>query len=451
MPEEPVIIVGAGIAGLAAATRISQAGLPVVLLEARNRIGGRIFTQRDSSGYAIEFGAEFVHGRPCEIWQPLENAGAVITEVKGQSWCVSHGKVSPCEFFSQVDSILDSMDDSHPDESFLTFLERRFPNPSHEPGLDQAKQRAIAYVSGFNAADPALVGVHWLTAEMRAEEKNQGDRAFRSENGYADLLAAFQRQIEGSNVRIQTGAIVERIEWKPGAAQVIAQVDNTEATFTTPHVLITLPILLLQASQGIGTVEFVPGLPQEKIASLEHIEMGKVIRIVLRFRHRFWDTISPSAEHRQGGSKTLVDMSFLFSEDEYFPTWWTSMPKKEPVITGWAPFHAAERLSGMSPAAITERALCTLSNLLGVNIRELENLLDASYVHDWQTDPFSRGAYSYGKVGAVEAQGELDKPVENTLFFAGEATDTSGNNGTVHGAIASGYRAAAEIIQAARQ
>ena len=84
-------------------------------------------------------------------------------------------------------------------------------------------------------------------------------------------------------------------------------------------------------------------------------------------------------------------------------------------------------------------------------MRDLQGSLDASYVHDWQTDPFSRGAYSYGKVGAVEAQRELGSPVENTLFFAGEATDTSGNNGTVHGAIASGYRAAGEIIQASRR
>jgi len=113
MPTEPVVIIGAGVAGLAAAAQMSRAGLPIVLVEARNRIGGRIFTQRDSSsGSTIELGAEFVHGRPTEIWQPLQHAGAAITEVDGQNWCVSKGKLSPCDFFSQVDSILDSMDDS---------------------------------------------------------------------------------------------------------------------------------------------------------------------------------------------------------------------------------------------------------------------------------------------------------------------------------------------------
>jgi monoamine oxidase len=91
--------------------------------------------------------------------------------------------------------------------------------------------------------------------------------------------------------------------------------------------------------------------------------------------------------------------------------------------------------------------LKALGSLLGVGMAELSQLLEAAYFHDWQSDPFSRGAYSYGAVGADGAQQALASPIENTLFFAGEATDTSGHNGTVHGAIASGRRAAQEIIR----
>jgi monoamine oxidase len=166
--------------------------------------------------------------------------------------------------------------------------------------------------------------------------------------------------------------------------------------------------------------------------------------VVLRFRERFWDSLRPS------GDKTLSDMSFLLSDDQWFPTWWTTMPEKHPVITGWAPFLAGRRLSGKDQSFVTHRAVETLSRLMGVDADTVEKMFQGSYFHDWQSDPFSRGAYSYGKVGAVDAQRALAAPIENTLFFAGEATDSTGNNGTVHGAIASGHRAAHEILQVLR-
>ena len=95
-------------------------------------------------------------------------------------------------------------------------------------------------------------------------------------------------------------------------------------------------------------------------------------------------------------------------------------------------------------------ALHVLSKLLKIGESELEQLLEFVSWHDWQTDPFSCGAYSYVKKGGDTAQRDFSAPVENTLFFAGEATDVSGHTGTVHGAIASGRRAAQEILRSAR-
>lgn len=106
-------------------------------------------------------------------------------------------------------------------------------------------------------------------------------------------------------------------------------------------------------------------------------------------------------------------------------------------------------LSGKSPRFVTQRSLTSLSNLLGTNPELVETLLEQAYFHDWQSDPFSRGAYSYGKVGSDGAQQALASPVDNTIFFAGEATDTNGH-GTVHGAMASGYRVADEILKSLR-
>jgi hypothetical protein len=115
--------------------------------------------------------------------------------------------------------------------------------------------------------------------------------------------------------------------------------------------------------------------------------------------------------------KNLAEMSFLFSQDEWFPTWWTAMPKKDPMITGWAPFRSAERLSGQSQQSVGERSAQTLAVLRSVSLQKLEGALEATYFHDWQSDPFSRGAYSYGKVGSDGAQQALGAPIENVIFL----------------------------------
>jgi monoamine oxidase len=439
-----VVIIGAGMAGLAAARDLGRAGLSVSILEARDRIGGRVLTQHDPEcDSPLELGAEFIHGKPREILDPLQTAGVPLQEVDGDNWYALEGRLTAGNFFSDVDRILRAMDDSMPDESFLSFLERGYANPRTKK-LQQAKQQAIGYVSGFNAADPAKIGVHWLVEEMRAEAKIQGDRAFRSQNGYEDLLSIFSQQMRDRGVEVRTATVVQSVHWRRGYARVTVHGSQGSSTWDAPRVLVTLPLSLLKAPVGqLGAIQFIPGLPQQKLAALDNLEMGKVIRLILRFRERFWESIKPSARAR----RSLTKLAFLFSRDQWFPTWWTTMPKKAPLITGWAPFRSAERLSGQRESFVVERSLQTLSHLLGPSAQELQSLLEAAYFHDWQQDPFSRGAYSYGKVGADGAQHALAAPLDNTLFFAGEASDTSGHNGTVHGAIASGYRAAREILE----
>jgi monoamine oxidase len=440
--DRSVIVVGAGVAGLAAAAKLGSAGWRVSVLEARDRIGGRIWTlPTPQPGFPIDLGAEFIHGRPPEIFDPLKEAGAEITEVEGRSWCAFENRLRPCDFWSSIDSVLSQMDASRPDESFLDFLQR---TSSDSENNREERERALGYVVGFNAADPELVGVHWLVQGMRADEKIEGDQSFRAGNGYRDLLDVFQRKIsESSNVNIHTGKIVERVKWERGNTEVAIRSATGLETLSASRVLITLPLSLLKAPPGeVGVVRFEPSLPAAKIAALDKLEMGEVIRIVLWFQERFWDELMPATS-----SATLSDMSFLLSDDEWFPTWWTSMPKKLPIITGWAPFQCAEKLSGQSREFILERSLQTLGRLLNVDRHLLRGELQAAFFHDWQNDPFSRGAYSYGKVRSDGAQEKLASPVADTLFFAGEATDTTGNNGTVHGAIASGYRAASQILK----
>jgi monoamine oxidase len=451
--ESDAIIIGAGAAGLSAAAALGKARVSVTLLEARDRIGGRMFTLLDPKLQApIELGAEFIHGRPREIWNLLKRHNVQITEMDGDNWCVEKERLSPCDFFSDVDKILKKMKfevhQDNNDETFLDFLERYSSGFDGTPQLQRAKEWATSYVSGFNAADPGLVSVNWLVKGMRAEEQIEGDRAFRAEHGYTDLIEVFQPSLNDGAVSVRKSTTVENVQWEPGRVEITTSSAKGKAKLSAPHALITVPLGVLQARpDDKGAIQFSPKLPGKKQDAIHHILMGKVIRITLRFRERFWEELPTM---RERNSQTMGGMSFLFSHDGWFPTWWTTSPRKLPVLIGWAPFHCAARLSGRSESFVVEQSIETLHRLLGLSTQKLHTLLEHAYFHDWQADPFSRGAYSYGKVGQEQAHQALAEPIENTLFFAGEATDTEGQNGTVHGAIASGRRAATEIADVIR-
>jgi len=436
-----VIIVGAGISGLAAAVELRNQGLSVLVLEARDRIGGRIFTHRDPQfEVPIELGAEFVHGQPTEILEFFRRVPSGLSAVGGDNWCSSDGVLSPCDFFDQIDQILKKMDDKQPDESFTDFLARCCPRSDTDPKLDEVKKKATAYVSGFNAADPDLVGVHWLVESMRAEERIHGERGFRPRNGYVELVDILLNELAAKRILVRTNTVVTAIIWKAGSVDLKVYTADGHERLAARRVIVTVPLAVLQAPPGEnGAIQFSPPLPSEKLAALGKLEMGKAIRVVFRFRSRFWQHISPLRGK-------LSNMGFLFTEDDTFPTLWTRAPEDSAIITGWAPFRFAERLSGRNQFFVIEEGLATLARVLNFPRKSIDSEFVSAHFHDWQSDVFSRGAYSYGKVGSEGAQQALAAPVEHTLFLAGEATDISGKNGTVHGAIASGKRAAREII-----
>jgi monoamine oxidase len=435
-----VLIIGAGAAGLSAAIELFRAGLRVEIIEARDRVGGRMFSRHDPTlNRPIELGAEFVHGLAPEIWLPVQQRNLKVTEVEGDLWCSINGKLQKCNFFAQANKILSAMDNdfadsNQPDESFFDFLARRFPGKNHE----EAKHWATGYVSGFNAADPGLVSARWLVNSRRADERIEGDRAFHIAGGYQSLVDVLLRQLKDLNVQIRLNTIVTNIKWNSGSVEIFANGPQPETSFFASRALITVPLGVLQAT---GFVRFEPELPPEKQTALDKLAMGKVVRVSLCFSERFWQNL-----HGMPDSRTLAKLSFLFSRDRFFPTWWTQMPERVPIITGWSAAHAAESLAGVSERAIVEQAVASLGSILQLEKSKIESQLTAAYFHDWDSDPFSLGAYSYVKVGGEGCQRTLGSPVGNRLFFAGEATDTSGHNGTVHGAIASGQRAARDIL-----
>jgi monoamine oxidase len=412
-----VAIIGAGASGLAAAQQLLQSGLRVCCLEARNRIGGRIYTVHDAP-VPIELGAEFVHGRPAEIVELAERAGLPLCETGGRpvSLVESSGFGSPEEDGFRVLEDLTRLAGEEHDETFQSFLDRS------DYSVEQQRQ-ASAFVEGFNAARREVIGVASLAQDQRASDLIEGDRAFRVREGYDALMDVLAR---GVDIRLDTQ--VDAIEWRKGEATVWWR--KIQA-LRVRRVLITVPLGVLQSN----AIRFEPE-PSEALAAARSLRFGDAFRVTFLFDRAFWEE---RAETEGAG--------FLFSDEPLFPVWWTGRPAEPRLITGWSAGPKADALLGLSRDAVIARALETLSRIMRMHAPAPRG----AWFHDWHADPYSRGAYSYVPAGALPARRKLAQPVADTLFFAGEATDQIGYGGTVHGAIASGRRAAGQILGAESQ
>jgi monoamine oxidase len=435
-----VIVIGAGVAGLTAARLLAEAGMRVLILEARDRIGGRVWTIHDQNGVPVELGAEFIHGRPRAILEHVRSANLEVREFCGSQWIQSEGRLQRCEdFFAHTRSVLEKMDDRGPDRSFANFLD------NNETDEDAAKLWGLEYIEGFHGALAERISVHSLVRSRKAEEEVEGDHSLRFTQGYEVLLQVLKASLPSNLVDIRLSTVVHAVRWAKDQVSVQAQTGGTTAEFVAQRVIITLPLGVMQAPPDApGAVRFEPKL-EEKASPLLLLYMGHTIRVSLIFSEKWWaQAVAPGYE-----PGALRDMSFVFSTQEWFPTWWTRV-SSAPILTGWAASRRGERLSGKSGAFIRDKALESLASTFSFPRHTLEAILQSFHVHDWQSDPYARGSYSYVGVGGEGAQSELAAPVADTLFFAGEATNSEGHHGTVHGAIATGERVAREVLKSGK-
>ena len=237
-------------------------------------------------------------------------------------------------------------------------------------------------------------------------------------------------------IHLRLQRIVHTIRWQRGAAEVEGFHLGQPFQATAPCAIVALPLGVLQLPPGTpGAVRFEPAL-DDKETPLSRLAAGSVLKVVLRFPSAFWELLD-------GGR--YRDASFFHASGTSFPTVWTALPLRAPLLTVWAGGPRAERLSAAPLETVVGEAMASVASLFGGRV-DVESLVEAAYVHDWQADPFARGAYSYELVGGEQARRMLAAPVEDTLFFAGEATDTEGEAGTVTGALQSGVRAAREVL-----
>jgi monoamine oxidase len=449
-----VLVLGAGASGLAAAQSLGAAGLRVTVLEARDRVGGRVHTVRDeSSPLPVELGAEFIHGRPEETWDIIREARLLASDADGAHWFFDGRRLTELkDAWGQIESVMKRMAKvpRRDDPTFAEFLK----SVCGRGRLDRACAMAKLYVEGFNAAPADRIGVRSLVESEQQEEEGSdpasGASQFRLVSGYDRITDHLRAALDPARVSVQLQRVASDVRWERGRIEVRSQTPQGQAVapIVASRLIVTLPLGVLKARPGEkGAVRFDPGLPAWKRRAIESLGNGPVVKVVLRFREAFWETRQLGTVAR---GKRLDSMAFIHAGAETVPTWWTAFPLRGTTLTGWAGGPAGEHLSGLGEAKILERSLQSLSRQLGMSTGQLRRRLERAWVADWQSDPFSRGAYSYVPAGAMGAVAELAKPVAGTLHFAGEATEPPGSSGTVAGAIASGRRAAREVLRRVR-
>jgi monoamine oxidase len=299
----------------------------------------------------------------------------------------------------------------------------------------EARQYARMLAEGFDAADPERVSARalaeeWTGAAMLDEPQS------RPGGGYELLLAELMSAASRGKLRLQLQAPVRTVTWQNGRVEVEAECLGKPLNVTATHAIITLPLGVMQASAGTsGAVRFSPPL-EAKREALGLLGFGPVIKLNLRFRSAFWEEIA------QGRYR---DVTFFHSRQSPFPTFWTALPLRVPLLVAWSGGPRAARLSGASTEDLVTTAVAILQSMFGTG-PDIGTLLEGAYWHDWQNDPYTRGAYSYVIAGGGDASRALAAPLSQTLFFAGEATDFEGEQATVTGAIRSGERAARELM-----
>jgi monoamine oxidase len=450
--HDPIVIVGAGAAGLAAARELARAGRKGIVLEARGRIGGRVCTHRpQSSPVPIELGAEFVHGRSPELWKIATAANLQLYEVSERHWYFEQGKVSKSgEFWHAIEKLMSDIKASAPDQSLKEFLDS-LPNDEKTRG---AKSMLVRYVEGFHAATIERIGVHGLKKANEAADEIDGDKAFRLIDGYDSLMQAMRAETESKGAQFHLDTIVKEIRWAGKQIEVSCEQDGAPTEFIASHLIVTLPISLLK--RDTASIRFTPDLPANKRRAIEVLPMGNVIKLNLLFRERFWE--SAKRWDKQANRVDFHDAGFFHCPRAPLPTWWTQLPIRAPLLVGWTGGPNADRVMKEAGGTrqevgqnydlnslLIDQAIDSLATIFNLSHSEIEAELEASYVHNWRDDPFTRGAYAYVPVNGLEDQHALAQPVENRLFFAGEATSV-GHIGTVHGAMQSGWRAAQEIL-----
>lgn len=408
-----VIVIGAGAAGLMAASVLAENKYRVTVVEARDRTGGRIHTQIPSSfSFPVETGAEFIHGHQSLTHALARQSKAGLSRVLGKWYQFRNGAVQRHNFFDKDwEHFNRRLAELKTDMDMGSFINTHFAELKYR----QLRQKITAFVQGYDAADMNEVSALSLKDEWaETDDAHQ----YRIKGGYATLIRHLEKELRKNGGIVLTSSPVEEIQWSRGQVRVAIRGGRI---IDGDKVIITLPVGVLQK----GPVKFSPSLTGHEKA-FHNIGFGGVIKFFFRFDTSFW----------QRPGHHLKDAAFVISDAE-IPTWWTQFPDDSPVLTGW--FGGPETFNVDHNAAVLyEKAAHSLAYIFNMPVDGIKAHVRDWFIADWVADPFARGAYAFAKVATPAARELLTRPVDDTLYFAGEALYAGPAMGTVEAALVSG-------------
>lgn len=429
-----VAVVGAGAAGLAAAAALQAAGATVAVVEARERVGGRVWTSAAIPGLALDLGASWIHGASAAnpVAALARELGVATVPTDYANLRVYDCDGSPVDdarraaMGARLDGLLEAAAAEaetrrragRPDIS----LKRAVDGALAGRHLGATARRELAYalnsvVEHEYGADAARLSLLHYDAGFGAFPG--GDVLFPA--GYGQLAAGLAR---GLDVRL--GHVVRRVVYGGDGVRIL----TSQGELRAERAVVTLPLGVLKA----GAVRFEPALPAAKLAAVGALGSGVLNKLYLRFPRVFWERgyeLLGYMAGRKGEWAEWLDLAHYLDE---------------PVLLAFNAGSYGRALEALDDRAALAGALGTLRTIYGAAVPEPVGYLRTR----WAADPFARGSYSYVAVGAGPAtHAALAAPVGERLFFAGEHT-SAGHPSTVHGAILSGRRAAGEIVSQVR-
>jgi len=427
--DTDILIIGAGACGLSAAVSLEKHGKKVLVVEARDRIGGRILTIKGSGrDEKIDLGADFVHGLPPALLEFI-NPQIDFLERADSNLIFKDNKLELSSSFDNNSTIIDQLVSETLDKD-MSF--QKWVNLKDRGHSDQVRS-IMDYIQGYHAADLDEIStkvLHDIETDNRKEQAVED--SFFLKAGLNELISRLRSKYSGD---ILLNYCAKTIHWSK---------EGVSVSFINPHapslelkpirakkLIITVPIGVLQSVDKVGSLQFQPSLPGSISKKLSFFKMGSAIKISYAFYDYFWEKIG------------IDDFFFLFdpTPNVQFPIWW----KKGRTLNAWrgGPLASSIKCSQEKERVdIAVRELARLFNKPGEFIRQG---LETSYVHDWETDSFSLGAYAYVKVGGKQAQEQYSEPVDQVLFFAGDIGTPGAFCSTVNGAFLSGIHVAEKL------